>query len=279
LEGQLSFFRPDSANSSINRLAADGPVEVEPWLFELLSLAMRLYEESDGAYDITATPLWEVWGFAQRFGRVPAKSQLAEARRSVGGHLVELDAARSTIRFLKRGVRISLGSIGKGYALDRCSQRLFAGGMGDFLLHGDQSSVLAHGPAWEVGLRSPDPPERRLGAIRLYDRALGTSGVQFQSFRHEGRRLGHLLDPRSGWPAEGVLSTTVLAPTATLADALSTAMFVMGAEKASDYCRRHADIGLIVVSPGPYNGDIQVRAAGLADDVWSLAPAAKETVE
>ena len=157
LESQLSFFRPDSEINSINQRAADGPVEVEPWLFELLALAMRVYEESEGAYDITATPLWEAWGFAQRTGHVPAAAQLAEARQYVGGHLVELDPARSTIRFLKQGVRISLGSIGKGCALDCCGRKLAAGGMGDFLLHGDQSSVLAHGPAWEVGIRSPDP--------------------------------------------------------------------------------------------------------------------------
>jgi FAD:protein FMN transferase len=278
LESQLSFFRPDSEISNINRRAADGPVEVESWLFELLALAMRLYEESEGAYDITATPLWEAWGFAQRAGRVPAEEQLAEARRNVGSHLIELDAARSTIRFLRRGVRISLGSIGKGCALDRCAERLALSGMGDFLLHGDQSSVLAHGPAWQVGVRSPEPPERRLGVVRLCDRALGTSGIQFQSFRHECRRYGHLLDPRTGRPAEGVLSTTVLAPTATLADALSTALFVMGPQKALDYCRSHAEIGAIVVCPGSYNGDVEVRAAGLADDVWSFA-AAKERVE
>ena len=113
----------------------------------------------------------------------------------------------------------------------------------------------------------------------MLDRALGTSGVQFQSFRHEGRRYGHLLDPRTGWPAEGVLSTTVLAPTATLADALSTAMFVMGPRKALDYCRTHPEIAVIIVSPGPYNGDMEVRAAGLSDDVWNLAPAIREPVE
>ncbi len=279
LESQLSFFRPDSQISRINALAADGPVEVEPWLFELLALAMRVYEESEGAYDITATPLWEAWGFARRAGRMPSEAELAEARRNVGGHLVELDPARHTIRFRRPGVRISLGSLGKGCALDRCRQRLAGSGMGDFLLHGDQSSVLAQGPAWEVGLRSPDPPERRLGVIRLLDRALGTSGVQFQSFRHQGRRYGHLMDPRTGWPAEGVLSTTVVAPTATLADALSTALFVMGPAQALDYCRSHPEIGVIVVGPGPYSGDIEVQVAGLAEDVWSPAPAASEAAE
>ncbi len=92
---------------------------------------------------------------------------------------------------------------------------------------------------WKIGVKDPLRDQRRLGQIELHDRALGTSGAQFQSFRHRGRRYGHILDPRTGWPAEGVLSVTVLAPTAAEADALSTAFYVMGPEAAMDYCRHH----------------------------------------
>ena len=272
-EGQLSYFRPTSEITRINLLAADGPVEVEPGLFELLRLAARLHEETGGAYDITSAPLWEAWGFARRAGGIPSESQVAEARQLVGGHLVELDAARHTIRFLKPGVRINLGSVGKGYALDRCGEKLLAAGMADFLLHGGQSSVLgrgkqvlAHeteGTPWEVGVRHPEHPERRLGTLQLCDRALGTSGSQFQSFRHRGRRYGHILDPRTGMPAEGVLSATVVAPTAALADALSTAMFVMGARQSLDYCRDHPEVGAVLVCSHPHGGDVEVHTAGI----------------
>ena len=99
LEEQLSYFRPASQITKINQLAAQQPVEVEPWLFDLLQSAMRLYEETDGAYDVTSTPLWEAWGFARRAGQIPSDAQLAEARSKVGGNLVELDAARRTVRF------------------------------------------------------------------------------------------------------------------------------------------------------------------------------------
>ena len=115
LEERLSFFRPASEISRINLLAGEEPVEVEPGLFELLRLAMQLHAETDGAYDITSTPLWETWGFARRAGSIPSAEQLAEARGKVGGHLVELDATRRTIRFRQADVRINLGSIGKGY--------------------------------------------------------------------------------------------------------------------------------------------------------------------
>ena len=103
LEGQLSFFRPDSDISEINRHAADAAVEVEPRLFALLQGAMQLWRDSGGAYDLTATPLWEAWGFARRAGAIPSPEQLAEARTLVGGQWVELDEARKTIRFLRRG--------------------------------------------------------------------------------------------------------------------------------------------------------------------------------
>jgi thiamine biosynthesis lipoprotein len=119
--------------------------------------------------------------------------------------------------------------------------------------------------SWEVGLRDPRQPERRLAVVRLHDRALGTSGGQFQSFRHQGRRYGHILDPRSGWPAEGVLSMTVVAPTAALADALSTAFYVMGPQPSLDYCRLHPEVGLLTVCPGNRAAPVQIHRAGLGD--------------
>jgi thiamine biosynthesis lipoprotein len=147
---------------------------------------------------------------------------------------------------------------------------MLAAGMTRFLLHGGQSSVLARGDAWEVGLRNPVRPKQRLGVIRLSDRALGTSGIQFQAFRHEGRRYGHLLDPRTGWPVEGVLSTTVLAPTAALADALSTALFVIGPDKSADYCKRHPELGAVIVAEGP-NGRVgELTVTGLGPDELTL---------
>jgi thiamine biosynthesis lipoprotein len=281
LEAEISYFQPGSQISRINALAADGPVEVSPPLFALLRLAMSLYEETEGAYDITSTPLWETWGFARRAGAIPSDAQLAEARARVGGHLVELDRERRTIRFRRSGVRINLGSIGKGHALDVCGQRLTDLGMADFVFHGGQSSVLARGfhlpetpdespsPSrhWEIGIRDPRQPGRRLGIVRLHDRGLGTSSGQFQSFRHRGRRYGHILDPRSGWPAEGMLATTVVAPTAALADALSTAFYVMGASRSLDYCRTHPEIGAVLITcQDAGSGRVEVHTAGFRQD-------------
>jgi FAD:protein FMN transferase len=280
LEDELSYFRAGSEISRINLLAAEMPVEIEPALFGLLSLAMRLYEETGGAYDITSVPLWEAWGFARRAGEIPSDAQLAEARSRVGGHLLELDPTRRTVRFRRPGMKISVASIGKGHALDVCGERLAELGMADFLLHGGQSSVLGRGTSiaaadgsqpWEVGLPDPRQAGHRLAVVRLRNRALGTSGGQFQSFRHEGRRYGHILDPRTGRPADGVLSATVVAPTAAMADALSTAFYVLGPEPSLAYCERHAEIGMVMLCADDRGQGVKFYQAGLSGEDLTIA--------
>ena len=294
IEAQLSFFKPDSDISEINRNAAEAAVEVQPRLFSLLEWALQLGRDSGGAYDLTATPLWEAWGFARRAGAIPSPEQLAEARTLVGGQWVELDEAQKTIRFLRPGVRLNLGSIGKGYAVDRAVEHLLAAGVSDFLVHGGYSSVAARGSAaglpkieaaddlsaaartacgpWKIGVKDPLRDDRRLGQVELHERALGTSGSQFQSFRHRGRRYGHILDPRTGWPAEDVLSVTVLAPTAAEADALSTAFYVMGPEAAMSCCRQHPSIAALVFAAAAGNR-WKLHHSGLAEESADLLTA------
>jgi FAD:protein FMN transferase len=268
LEEQLSFFRPTSELSRVNLIAAEQPVKLEPGLFDLLTQARILSEETDGAWDITATPLWQVWGFAKRKGRIPSDEEIADALKFVGNYRWRLDPAEQTISFAEPGVKLNLGGVGKGYALDRCADRLLAGGMSDFLLHGGQSSVLARGGSdssthyWVIGLPDPFHGRRRLAEIRLRDRALGTSSSRFQSFRHAGRLFGHILDPRTGQPAEGVLSATVLAPTAALADALSTAFYVMGEAASVMFCSRRPEISVVLVLPDSGPSGLRVVPIG-----------------
>jgi FAD:protein FMN transferase len=246
-------------------------------MMEILVLAQEVARASGGAYDITSTALWETWGFARRSGTIPNDRQLDEARRLVGSHLLELDRECLQVRFLEPGVRINLGSLGKGYALDRAAQSLLAAGIEHFVIHAGASSVVARGsrgattaerpgPGWGVGLPSPLRPERRLAMFRLADRALGTSGSQAQSFWHNGKRYGHILDPRSGRPADRLVSATAIAPTAMMADALSTAFYVMGADKTLDYCRAHQDCGAVVFLRAHQAGGLEMRTAGLGEN-------------
>jgi thiamine biosynthesis lipoprotein len=277
LEDQLTVYRGHSEVSQINRRAADERVLVETRLAKLLAEAVRLNQVTDGAFDITAGPLVKVWGFYRRQGRVPAEGELRQALQLVGARWLELDVQACTIHFARPGMEINLGGIGKGYALDRCAERLREAGVDDFLLHGGLSSVLAHGSradardsggGWTVGIRHPLRPQRRLAEVCLRDRALGTSGSGTQHFHHRGRRYGHILDPRTGQPAEGVLSATVLAPTAAVADALATALCVLGLDRSKELIARHPSLAALLVGPGSRSGAVELHTFGLDDQDW-----------
>ncbi len=278
LEEQLSVYRDSSELSAINRLAASRAVEVESGLFGLLARACDWAKETGGALDVTCGRLTRAWGFFDRAGRVPAPVALEEARRASGWQRIELDADRRSIRYAVPNLEINLGAIGKGYALDQAAELLLAGGVEHFFLHGGQSSVLARGSrqprleeGWSVGVLDPLRPGRRLAEFRLRDRALGTSGSGTQFFRQGGRRYSHLIDPRNGWPAEGVWSATVLAPTAETADALATAAFILGEEGARELCGRHPEIGLVMVVPDSSAG-IRIVIENVGDDELRLSP-------
>jgi thiamine biosynthesis lipoprotein len=283
LEAQLTVYRDTSEVSRLNRLAATAPMPVEARLFDLFALAARLTAETGGAFDITAGPLVKAWGFFRREGRVPSEAELAAAMDSVGMEHVALDPARRTVRFDRPGVEINLASIGKGYALDQAGEALRRHGVTAGLLNGGKSSVLAVGTppddprGWTVGIRHPAQPEERLAIVRLRNRAMATSAATYQNFAYNSRKLGHLLDPRTGLPATGMALATAFAPTAAEADALATAFFVLGPEGARCYCGAHPDAAAVVMTDEPDAepeainlppGDLTPTAARIASSSW-----------
>ncbi len=258
LEEQLTVFHDQSEVSRLNRNAVHGSVVVEDRLFRLLELAIRLHRETGGAFDITTGALTKAWGFYRRQGRVPSPEEQAEAISRVGSQHLMLDAERRSVRYLRPGLEINLGSIGKGFALDRAAEILHDhSGVTNALLHGGQSSVFAlgtepgSGRGWPVGIRHPVKRDQRLAVVRLRNRGLATSGAIYQHLEYNGRKLGHILDPRTGWPAEGISSATAIAPTAAEADALSTAFFILGVEPARAYCESHPGTAAVMVPDAP----------------------------
>ncbi|HTN75836.1 MAG TPA: FAD:protein FMN transferase [Pirellulaceae bacterium] len=277
LEDQLTVYREHSEICRLNRLAYPHGMPVEGRLFALLQLALQLHHDTNGAFDITAGPITKLWGFYRREGRMPGDDEIAAVLSRVGSQYIELDATTTSLRFTRAGMELNLGGIGKGYALDRCAERLAEQGVENYLLHGGQSSIVARGSkqglpenerGWSVALRHPLRDEIRLGEIWLREMALGTSGTAHQFFYHQGKRYAHILDPRTARPAEGLLSTTVLAPTAAEADALATAFFVLGVEGSLAYCATRPEIGAILIAPGDRSGALEVHSTGLSDDVW-----------
>src|SRR5215813_9533346 len=247
LEAQLTVFRESSEITYINRNAAQEAISVESALYELLALCHKLHRDTLGAFDITSGPLTRCWGFLRREGRKPTLAEIEQARCLVGSEKLVLDAATRSVRFSRPGMEINLGSIGKGYALDRVAESM-ANQVETALLNAGASSMRALGagerqqPGWEVGLRHPRYTNRRLALLRLRDCSLSTSGSEEQFFEHEGQRFGHIIDPRSGWPADQVTSVTVVASSAAISDALATAFFVGGPELAEEYCATHAEV-------------------------------------
>ncbi|HEX3600586.1 MAG TPA: FAD:protein FMN transferase, partial [Lacipirellulaceae bacterium] len=200
---------------------------------------------------------------------------IATARSRVGMQFVELDTSRQTIAFRQPNMSINFNSLGKGYALDRMAELLGAHSVDDFLLQGGKSSVLARGNqpgadelGWRVGVRHPLRSDERLAELILHDNALSTSGAGTQFFIRRGQRYGHILDPRTGRPAEGLYSATVLAPTAAEAEGLSTAFYVMGPQQVGEYCNAHPDIAALLVAPADREGDVRLIALGSNNSQW-----------
>jgi thiamine biosynthesis lipoprotein len=242
LAAQLNFYGSDSEITRINAGAALGPVPVEPGLFRLLQEAKRVHGLSGGAFDITVAPLMRCWGFADGKHQVPSPGELAKALECVGMDLVHLDAETFTVQFERPGVRIDLSAIGKGFALEIACVILREAGVTSALIHGGTSTVCAigsppSGAFWKMAIEHPGwgqpdadiPEHKRLVAVaKLRDEALSVSAVWGRAFVARGVSYGHVLDPRSGQPAQNALLAAVALPSGTAADARSTALLVSG---------------------------------------------------
>jgi len=275
LEDQMTVYRDDSELSRLNRLAYENAIPVESGLFDLLKRARDISERTGGAFDPTSGSLIALWRRCRDDGRVPHDSEVADSLKHVGMQHIRFHDEKTAIEFLDPLVDLNLGAIGKGHALDEAGRFLQEQGIEDFLLHGGFSSLLARGEhqnqgGWPVGIRDPLLPHELMGTILLRDQALATSGSGVQSFRIDGKKYGHILDPRSGQPVEGLLSATVLAPTAAEADALSTAFFVLGLEKAIEYCDNNPNVSSLLIPPPHRGRQLAPVNCGLPDDVLFL---------
>ncbi len=254
-EDQLSVFRSHSEISRINRESFHHAVDVSDALWDILEAADNLWHLTEGAFDITSGSLSECWGFLKREGRLPNEAELAATMQSVGMDKVRLDSASRSLRFLHPAVQLNLGGIGKGWTLDRLVESLIGAGVADFAIHAGQSSVVARGrdgrseTGWRIAVTHPVYPDHSLGTLTLNNRAMGTSGSARQFIHYRGQRLSHIIDPRTGRPSTGVLSATVLAPTAAQADALGTACFVLGEAGCRRLAQQLPDLGILLVVP------------------------------
>jgi len=264
LERVMSTWDPDSELSRVNRGAGMGVQPISRDLAAVTKAALDNCRESDGAFDPTIGPMLHLWGFDTDQPTRPSRAAIAEARTHVGCDKVSLTLEPPAIR-LPSGASLDLGGIGKGHAVDRALDVLRAAGIHRAKMDFGSSSLAFEGTeegGWPIVLADPRRRDRPLVAFRIDGGSVSTSGQRERSFVQDGRRYGHIFDPREGEPVESrLLSVTVVARDGTRADALSTALFVMGADKGIAFVAGMPGVSAIFVEAGR-NGRVVLRTAG-----------------
>jgi thiamine biosynthesis lipoprotein len=234
IDGLLSNYRPDSEWSGVNRFAAERPVPVSQELFDLLAACLVYSRQSEGAFDVTVGPLMTVWGFHKGEGAMPRPADVSRALDRVGYRHVRLDPLVRTVRFDRTGVELDPGGIGKGYAVDRMAGVLTRHDVRTALISAGRSTIYALGAppgeprGWSVAIQVPGAPERTAAEVFLKDRSLSTSGSYEKFFWADGRIHSHIMDPRTGYPARGTASVSVIAPRAVESEVWAKPYFVNG---------------------------------------------------
>ncbi len=235
IDGLMSVYNPDSEVSRVNEAAGEFAVRVSADTLEVVSESLRIARLTNGAMDITVAPLMELWGFGNGENRVPPDDELQEKLLLVDYRKVLADADSSTVRLDLPGMRIDVGGIAKGYAVDSAIRVMKEAGIRNALISAGGDIYAMGAPpgkeSWKIGIRHPRARADLLGILELKDRAVATSGDYENFFEVDGKRYCHIMDPGTGRPVQGIMSVTILADTAAEADALATAIFPLGADK------------------------------------------------
>jgi len=241
LDDLLSNYKPASEWSQVNQKAASRPMHVSSELFQLLSACWEYSRQSEGAFDITVGPLMKVWGFYKGSGHLPHKPEVQAALTKVGYRHMHLDAAAQTVWFDRSGVEIDPGGIGKGYAVDRMVEVLKKVGVRSAFVAGSGSSIYGIGTppgepeGWPVQIKDPWDSNKSLADVRLRDMSMSTSGSYEKFFRAEGRIYAHIMDPRTGFPAQGSVSVSIITPRCIDSEAWAKPYFVNGRQWAQKH--------------------------------------------
>ena len=250
IDSLMSHYKPESQLSQINQYANERPVQVDKELFDLIRLSTHYSQITEGAFDITYASVGYLYNYPQHIR--PTEAQIRQALPAVNWRNMLLDEEHHTVRFEHPGMRIDLGGIGKGYAVDRGIDILKARGIARALVTaGGDSRIIGDrmGRPWLVAIRHPDNPSKVVTRIPLSDSAVSTSGDYERYFDEDGVRYHHIIDPRTGHSASKVRSATILAPTATQTDGMSKTAFVLGAEKALEIINRMPEYDAVFVLP------------------------------
>ncbi|HEU4629187.1 MAG TPA: FAD:protein FMN transferase [Gemmatimonadaceae bacterium] len=263
VDSLMSSYRPTSEISRLNAAAGGAPLPVSPQTLHVLRRARLFWRLSGGRFDPTVGPLVRAWGFQGDSGRVPPRAELDSLRMLVDFGAVEIDSTAGTVRLPRAGMRLDLGGIAKGYALDLARRALrdprITGGMVDL---GGNVLVFGRPPRgerWVIGIRHPRGDGRLLGTVTLDSGAVATSGDYEHFYRIDGVRYGHLIDPTTGYPRRGVMAATAIGPRGDWSDGLSATLFLVGPARGAAIADSLPHVAGLWVLDGDADARAEVR--------------------
>jgi FAD:protein FMN transferase len=252
IERLISSWDDSSQTTEINRNAGIQSVRVDEEVYRLIERAIRVSKLTEGAFDITFASMEKVWVFDGTMTKAPSAEAIANSVHLVGHQKILLDENTMSVFLPERGMRIGFGGIGKGYAANRARMVMKELGIENGIVNasGDLTAwgIQPDGLPWGISIADPENPQNELAVLRTNDGAIVTSGDYEKFALIDGDRYAHIIDPRTGWPARGLKSVTILCPDAELADALATAVFVLGEVDGLELINRLKNIECLLMT-------------------------------
>ncbi|MFB9105487.1 FAD:protein FMN transferase [Algibacter miyuki] len=251
IEKLISSWDENSQTSAINKNAGIEPVKVDLELFSLIERAIGISKLTDGAFDISYASMDRIWHFDGSMTVMPPENKIKASVAKVGFQNIVLDKVNTTVFLKLEGMKIGFGAIGKGYAADKAKALLIEKGVVSGIINasGDMNTwgKQPDGTAWKVAITNPMNKNKVFALLPITNGAVVTSGNYEKYVNFKGKRYTHIIDPRTGYPSSGIISVTVFAPKAELADALATSVFVMGKEAGLDRINQLPKIECIII--------------------------------
>ena len=251
IEKLISSWDTNSQTSEINSNAGIKPMNVDKELFDLIKRAIAISKLTDGAFDISYASMDRIWKFDGSMTKMPSKEEIIASVEKVGYQNIVLDKANYTVFLKLKGMKIGFGAIGKGYAADKAKQLLILKGVSSGIINasGDMNTwgKQPNGEDWTVAITNPMNKNKAFALLPLKQGAVVTSGDYEKFVMFDGVRYAHIINPKTGYPSKGIISVTVFAPTAELADALATSIFVMGKDVGLDRINQIPNVECIII--------------------------------
>ncbi len=271
IDDLMDVHDTDSEIFRINQAAGKSAVQVSADTFEVIERAIEYADRTDGALDISVSPLMELWGFGSDSNQIPADDELKKKLSLVDYRKITIDKSHSTVKLELSGMKIDVGGIAKGYAVDKASQVLKDAGIQSALVNAGGDIYATSSPpgkdSWRIGIRHPRNNADLLGVVDLEDKAVATSGDYENFFEVDGERYCHIMNPKTGRPVAGIMSVTIVANDTAAADALATAIFPLGAEDGMKLIEELEGVDGVIVT-GKEEDDMEVLlSSGMKDRI------------